>query len=178
MIGWHFAGYKLRDGRPLPQAGDTLTHDGVMEPCVSGLHASERAIDALGYALGAMVARIELRGEMLPHGNPPDKVVARERHYLTGYVDATRVLHEFACDCATQALERERVAGREPDPRSWRAVEVKRAWLDGKATDAELTAARAAAWVAAWDAARAAARDAQNTDLEARLTLLLSEVTP
>ena len=93
------------------------------------------------------------------------------------------ILHEFACRCAERALSRIE----NPDPRSLRAIEVKRAWLRGKATDKELAAARAAAgaarhaawaaaegaawaaawtaaedaaWDAAWEAARAAARDA------------------
>src|SRR5690606_5004549 len=74
--------------------------------------------------------------------------------------DATRTLHEFGLWCAEQALQRERAAGREPDPRSWKALEVKRRWLAGDAGDDELAAARAAARDAAWDAAVAPARDA------------------
>lgn len=81
------------------------------------------------------------------------------------------ILHEFACRCAERALSRIE----NPDPRSLRAIEVKRAWLRGKATDEELAAALAAAqdaawgfawngvWnashAAAWEAARAAALD-------------------
>ena len=76
------------------------------------------------------------------------------------------ILHHFACDCAERALLRERAAGREPDPRSWEAVRIKRRWVEGRATDQELGAARdaagaarawaaEAAWDAAWDAAGA-----------------------
>jgi hypothetical protein len=71
-----------------------------------------------------------------------------------------KTLHEFACQVAENALLKERERGREPHEASWKAIEVKRAWLEGKATDEELAAARAAARDAAWDAARAAARDA------------------
>jgi len=75
-----------------------------------------------------------------------------------------KTLHTLSCDFADRALLREREAGREPDPRSWRAVAVKRLWIDGQATDDELRAARAAAWEAAGEAAgeaaRAAAREA------------------
>ena len=155
---WHFAADKLRDGRPLPGRGETLVHDGPVVPCESGLHGSVRALDALKYAPGQMVAHCELRGTIVPHG--ADKHAASERHMLTGYVDATRVLHEFACWCATQALDREEAAGRKVDPRSRAAIACKLAWLDGRATDAELNAARAAARAAAWDAAWAAAWDA------------------
>lgn len=66
------------------------------------------------------------------------------------------ILHEFACRCAERALRRVE----NPDPRSVRAIEVKRAWIRGEATDDELEAARAAALDAAEDAARAAAWNA------------------
>jgi hypothetical protein len=67
------------------------------------------------------------------------------------------ILHEFACRCAENALLKEREAGREPHADSWRAIEVKRLWLQGKASDQELAAARGAARDAAWAAARDAA---------------------
>ena len=71
-----------------------------------------------------------------------------------------RILHEFACRCAEDALSRID----NPDPRSINAIVVKRRWIAGEATDEELAAAEAAAWVArtaAQDAAEAAARNAQ-----------------
>jgi len=67
-----------------------------------------------------------------------------------------RTLHEFALWCAETALTRANAT----DERSWNALKVKRLWLDGKATDEELAAARDAAMYAAWeglDAARDAA---------------------
>ena len=123
-------------------------------PCERGFHASERAIDALNYAQGPWVSRVTLGGEIVPHDG--DKLCASERTHH-GFADATMVLHEFACWCAEQALKAERKAGREPDPRSWKAIKVKRQWMKGKATIEELDAAGAAAWDAAGDAARAAA---------------------
>ena len=76
-----------------------------------------------------------------------------------------RILHEYACWCAKWTLKREREAGREPDPRSWEAIRIKRLWLAGKVTDEDLAAAKSAAWYAArcavksaaWYAARCAA---------------------
>jgi len=158
VIGWHFASDKLRDGRPLPKAGETLKHDGPVVPCEQGLHASVRAIDALGYAPGAMVARVELRGRIVAHGD--DKHAASERYMLTGYMDASRALFLFACDCAAAALDAEEAAGRTVDPRSRAAVACRRLWLDGAATDADLSAAYSAAYSAAWSAAAYSAESA------------------
>src|SRR4030067_1815360 len=42
-----------------------------------------------------------------------------------------RELHELACRFAEHALENERAAGREPDPRSWAGIEAKRTGLRG-----------------------------------------------
>ncbi len=60
--------------------------------------------------------------------------------------DVTRELRLFVCDCAERTLTRERGQGREPDARSWAAIEVARRHADGKATDNELAAARYAQW--------------------------------
>jgi len=70
-------------------------------------------------------------------------------------IDA-RALHLLACDFAERAMSRID----NPDPRSIKAIEIKRLWVDGKATDGDLAAAWDAARTAAWDAARGAAWDA------------------
>ena len=116
--------------------------------CSNGMHACERAIDALRYAPGPIVTLCELRGDILAD---KDKVAADERK-VVAMADATRVLHLFAIDCAERALKDVHVT----DERSWNALKVKRRWLDKLATDQDL----AAAWGAARDAAWAAARDA------------------
>jgi hypothetical protein len=69
------------------------------------------------------------------------------------------ILHEFACICAEHALLREREAGREPDPRSWAAIEAKRKWMRREISDEALSEARTKA--------RAAVRAASNTATEA-----------
>ena len=85
-------------------------------------------------------------------------------------------LHILACHWAEQALLHERKAGREPDERSFRAIEVKRKWIDGLASVEELAAAsdaaRDAARAAASDAARDAARDAELQGVRAMLVWL------
>ena len=177
MEGWWFAAKsadgKVRlphgDGR-IVRAGETLTVPGPVVLCERGLHASVRAIDALEYAPGSIVCRVRMGGEIVaPKGE--NKLAATERTVLW-MADADRALHEFAVWVARQALLRERKRGREPDKRSWNALRVKARWIQGKATEAELAAARDAAWdaaraaaraaamAAAWDAARAAAWDA------------------
>lgn len=67
-----------------------------------------------------------------------------------------RTLHEFACRCAEETLQKAGVT----DDRSWNAIRVKRLWMDGKANDAELDAAESATWAAARNVARNAARRA------------------
>lgn len=200
---WHFcrSDKRLAHGKPLTIApGYVYSVTGEMVLCDWGLHASERAIDALMYAPGPIICRVRLSGDIL---RGDDKLCARRREVLW-MADASRTLHEFACDVAERAL----LAVGNSDPRSVAAIAAKRAWLRGEATDADLSAAesaaesaawsaaesaawsaagsspwmaawsaaesaaRAAPWMAAWSAARAAARAAQNTDLTARLMAL------
>lgn len=81
-----------------------------------------------------------------------DKLWAVLREEL---IDA-RILHEFACWCAEDALSHVENA----DERSRNAIKVKRAWLRGEANDAARSAARSAALSAALSAERSAARSA------------------
>ena len=161
ILAWYF----LPDDRKLRYApytpvepGQVLRVEGPLELCRRGLHASIRPLDALRYAPGSIVCRVEMGGDIL-HGD--DKLCASERKTLW-VADATNALHEFACLCAERELLRRRRAGREPDKRCWAAIEAKRAWLRGEIDDEAL----AAAADAAWDAARAA-RAAADTAAEA-----------
>jgi hypothetical protein len=157
MWGWHF----LQEDRRLHFEPHTQVVSGQklsvlpekLKMCRYGLHFSENILDALQYAPGPIVCRVQASGRILTDS---DKCCAEHRK-VVWMVDADRVLREFALWCAEEALK----LVKEPDPRSLKALEVKRSWLDGKATDEEL----AAAWDAAWDAASAAsaawaARDA------------------
>ena len=152
--------------------GQTLHVEPPLEMCSHGLHASINPLDALRYYNNGdpiTVCRVELWGTMI---KGDDKICAEFRKVLW-HADCTNTLHLFACWCAEETLK----LVDKPDPRSVAAIEVKRKWVDGKATDDELAAAGAAAWAAArdaaWDAAWAAARatawdtasDAQNHQL-------------
>ena len=108
-------------------------------------------MDALAYAPGPIACRVECWGEVIEQD---DKLVSRHRKVLW-WVDATHVLHEFACRCAEDAL----ALTTNPDPRSVAAITAKRRWLRGQISEEELAASAAAAY-AAWaayaeDAARA-----------------------
>ena len=173
MKAWYFSTEekKLRydDNRDIKIGG---THEIQGEPilCKHGLHGSVNILDALDYAPGPIVYRVELSGKM---DIGIDKISAQKRTYLEGGVDISDVLREFTRWCALQVIN------------LWDAPDVVREYLEtGKeelrdaARDAARAAARAAArdtaWAAAWAAARgatraatrAAARDAQNKKLE------------
>ena len=156
MLAWHFLSEDKRlgygDGR-LVEVGQTLECKGKPELCSNGMHGSARLIDALKYANGPIVCRVEIEGDVI---EGEDKLCGRRRT-VRWMLDATQILHEFACTCAEDALAKVE----QPDARSVAAIEAKRKWLKGEITDEELDAAgdasRAAARAAAWSAARAAA---------------------
>ena len=126
-----------------------------------------------------------------------DEIPVKDRLWAALWAEliAAPLLHEFACRCAERALSRVE----NPNPHSVRAIEVKRAWLRGKATDEELAAAQdaaraarhaaedaseaaalysaeAAAWAAARYAARAAAEAAERQWQIEELQKILMEV--
>lgn len=146
------------DGRKI-RVGQTHVHKGVLRLCRSGLHASKHVMDALEYAPGPILCRVECGGEII-HGD--DKLVCTRRKYLA-VVDGTDLLKKFARMCALDVIDK------------WDAPDVVVRYLKtgdeglrdaardaarGAAWDAAWAAAWAAAWDAAWDAARAAARAA------------------
>lgn len=96
ILAWYFsdATKKLRygDGRDIA-IGVEHTVKGYPEPCKHGLHGSERLLDALQYAPGTIVWRVELSGRVKNGG---DKIAATRRKYIAGGVDITNVLRAFA----------------------------------------------------------------------------------
>lgn len=160
LAGWHFAGHTLRDGTPLPKAGEILPEIVDPVPCVRGYHASVRAIDALGYAPGAFVARVELRGEIVPHGDSTDKHAASVRVGLTDYIDATDVLLSFARQCALDVIEiwdappvvvQFLTTGRKDLRHAARGASAAAGDAGWGASAAVWAAARTAVWAAAWN---------------------------
>ena len=67
ILAWHFLADSglLRDGRMPPRNGAWLRHEGDIAICQSGLHASRHVSDALKYAPGAILCRVECRGMII-----------------------------------------------------------------------------------------------------------------
>jgi hypothetical protein len=144
--------WALPNGRP----GAWHRVEGPLVPCEHGLHLCRR-LDLCNW-LGPAIFLAEARGEIV---ETADKVVVREARLLRRLETWTETSARlFAVACARRALERERTAGREPDARSWGALDVATAYTRGSASQEDLAAAWAAAGAAAWDAARDAARAA------------------
>jgi hypothetical protein len=151
---WHFSDGTLSyDRNDKVVAGLSLAcNPDDIRLCQYGFHGSYDILGALQYANGSVLSYCEIGGRII---KDDDKVVASIRRHII-VVDIERTLHEFAIWCAEQAL----ALIDNSDERSVNVLKIKRLWLDGKATDEELTAARDAAWDVARDVARDAARDA------------------
>ena len=151
VLAWHFVNATLRDGRPVPADGVALKHVGPLVPCETGLHASERLIDALQYAPGQVLCRVQMGGTIK---REEDKMVARRRTILWR-IDATDVLRVFARRCALDVAH------------LWDMPPIALQYLE-TGDESIRVAAQAAAQAAARDAARAAAWAAQAAARTAR----------
>ena len=170
VLAWHWlpAMGQLGHGDPRPVVvGETLVHEGPVVLRESGLHASVRALDALRYALGPFIQRVECSDLGEQHD---DKLVCRKRKCLW-MADATDTLRAFARWCALSVVDR------------WPAPPVVIEYLrtgDESLRSAAASAAWSAAWSAAesaaesaaWSAAGSAAGSAQNQKLEEMLMTL------
>lgn len=141
MKAWHFVGEKLRDGRPVPPDGEWLEHDGPLQLCASGLHASARLIDALQCAPGSTICRVEMGGSTVLGD---DKLVASRRCILWR-VDGKDLLRRFARRCA---------------------LDVIHLWDPPDAVLQYLHTGREGLRLAAWYAARDAADDATTAAIQ------------
>ncbi len=159
---YHFTSNKLRDGRPIPPTNEWLVHEGEVIMCTSGLHASEQPYDALQYAPGHILHRVELDDVI---DTQDDKVVARRRK-IVATIDAAELLHAFARKQALSVIH------------LWNCPAITKQYLEtgdvsmqyaawsaarSAAQYAAQNAARSAAGAAAWNAAGAAWSAAQHT---------------
>jgi hypothetical protein len=101
---WHLTGATLRDGRAVPPVGEWLEHEGALELCEAGLHASERLIDALRYAPAGVttIHRVECDGDVI-HCDSGDKFAGRRRRIVASYPFDLRRVVRLACESAALA---------------------------------------------------------------------------
>jgi hypothetical protein len=146
MIYYHFTEPTLRNGEPIPPIGEWITCKGKIVPCKNGLHASPDAFDALQYAPGNLLHRVELDGDITPHGDPVDKFAARKR-MIVASIDATGILRLFARRVALDVID------------LWDAPPIVKEYLESgdesKRADAS-SAGNAARTSASWAASSAA----------------------
>lgn len=167
VMAYHFVGDRLRDGRPVPPDGAWLEHDGPLVLCETGLHASRHPFDALGYAPGPILCRVEIGGTII---ESEDKLVAVRRR-IVARADATEALRYFA---RMQALCVIHLWRDDPPDVVLDWLMTGDEMLRSAAESAARSAAESAAWSAAWSAARSAAWSAAREDWAA----LVSEVLP
>ena len=171
---YHFTdGYHLRDGAPL-EVGREYVFDGTPMMCESGYHASRHVFDALKYAPGSILSRVECR-EITDECD--DKIVCKRRTVIQT-IDATDLLLRFARMCALDVIH----LWEAPDivirylktgDESLRDAARSAAWDAWSAAWDTGDAARDAAWAAAW-AARAAAKDAAMQGKRVRLARMVT----
>lgn len=111
-----------------------------LEPCRSGYHVCEVG-DLLKW-LGPAIFVVEVRGDSIRHGK---KTVVQQARLVRQTPWDGKIAAAFALDCAQQALNREKRAGRTPDKRLFDAIKVSRRFLKGEATLEEMQSAEAAA---------------------------------
>ena len=127
----------------------TFTIDDVMDwkPCYSREEILKRTNGREKYDIEYVIDHFEF--------STADKLWLLQRSEFI----SEKQLHLLACDFAEHALHiyEDQYPG---DNRPRNAIETKRAWVTGEATDKELAAASDAAWAAARAAARVAASSA------------------
>jgi hypothetical protein len=157
---WHFVADNRRmNHQPEMEItpGYIYSEHGPVKICKSGLHGSRKVIDALRYAPGSYLCRVDMWSEVK---EDKDKLVARHRHVIAAK-DVSSELRLWACWCVRQQWHLLH------DERSKKALETAERFARGKATRQQLDAARAATWDAAWDA--------ESKELENRMLRLFGE---
>ena len=116
ILAWHFlpADGKTRYSQETVAVGGTLEATGKLILCTNGLHASRKILDALGYAPGLIVCRVEISGEVV---EGDDKLCGQQRRCLAMGNIRKPVLHALA-DCWARLFERINLADL-----PWRPVE-------------------------------------------------------
>jgi len=103
MKAWHFLHDNglLRDGTDPPADGQWLEYPGKREMCKSGLHASIKPLDALKYAPGSIVCRVEVDKACIITWH--HKINTRRRKILWR-LDTIEILSHFSRLCALDVI--------------------------------------------------------------------------
>ena len=115
--------------------------------CKAGMHGSIKPLDALTYASGPIICRVEITGKIVKGA---DKIVGVERKILNLF-DGTDVLKKFARMCALDVVD------------LWDAPDIVIDYLktgNEDLRDAVMYAVMYASSAATWDASSAATCDA------------------
>ena len=89
------------DGRQI-RVGETLSVDCKPELCKIGLHGSQSVVDALGYAGGARLWKVEI-WENVDCGD--DKLCGNNRRAVVDYGEILPIIVEFAKWCSDRAAK-------------------------------------------------------------------------
>ena len=151
--------------------GKWCQHDGKLEICRSGFHASEDPYDSLQYVYGPRWFSIEAKGKIL---RDKDKFVAREMR-IVKELPTKRIAVKFAVACARHTLSKFETKYPEDD-RPRKALEAAETWIQKPTKENEVAAeyaAEYAAWsaesaaeYAAWSARSAARSAAESNEIE------------
>lgn len=148
--GWYFlpSDGRLPEGDlRKPKVGQTLRIEGrntsgehiqlrkAWDSCEWQINPSSRAMDALKNAAGPIICRLQI---VISQEWDNENSAFYRDYAVLARIDATEVLHNFACHVASAALG---IVGIENQD-IWNVLEAKWAWLRGKINDAELTTAR------------------------------------
>ena len=122
------------------KVGEARRIEGHIALCERGYHSSPTPAMALEYAPGSMLCLVDVSK---PVQKDSDKQVSRKRTLLAA-INVEHILYDLACRFAEDVLQ---IFEKEypEDSRPRVAIETKRRWLKGQASDEELDAARAAA---------------------------------
>ncbi len=148
---WHW----MREDRQLRypphtrvEPGQTLRAEGPLELNANGLHGSLRALDALRYAPGFIVARTAHGGEVA-YGR--DILCSRTRTALW-IVDARAIILDWLCVILDRCLTGEAEVGHDPDARVWSVLTTLQRYARG---ESPITDARNATYTATMAASAA-----------------------
>jgi hypothetical protein len=157
-------GMKSSNGDITWKKGKWIIHKGKLQPCNSGLHASNLLFDAIQFVTPGIICKVEYGGNIVEE---KDKFVCNKMRVIETYRFTKRNAVEFSIFCARLCLEN--FEKQYPDDKRPRlAIEAAEDWLkkpSQKNRSAAMSAARSAAMSAeSAESAESAARSAESAE--------------